>query len=298
VACSSGHTAAVPFWYNGSVRRPPRLGLLALALAGVTVLAGPIVRDTTTPTSPAAAVLSGRAAPPAEPSGATGDQIPASSPAVTPPPVEPVGVTASDTPLSEMLATEARVGESWPTPPALLTGYQWPLPHGRVTNPFGPSWASDIVVHGVPFHDGLDIATFCGDHVLAAHSGIVIAAGRKVDPWMGWIGSLAPSVAHRDRRGTWGTLPIVIVVDDGDGYRALYAHFSQVVVHVGQRIRAGQFIGYEGMTGFATGCHVHFGLFDPLETATMRLAPAVAKRTNLPPLEIARIDPLLILPPR
>jgi murein DD-endopeptidase MepM/ murein hydrolase activator NlpD len=167
-----------------------------------------------------------------------------------------------------------------------------------VTNPFGPSWASDIVVHGVPFHDGLDIATFCGDHVLAAHSGIVIAAGRKVDPWMGWIGSLAPSVAHRDRRGTWGTLPIIIVVDDGAGYRAIYAHFSQVVVHVGQRVRAGQFIGYEGMTGFATGCHVHFGLFSPFETATMQLAPAVAKRTKLPPLEIARIDPLLVLPPR
>ena len=134
---------------------------------------------------------------------------------------------------------------------------------------------------------GLDIATFCGDHVIAAHDGVVIAAGRKVDPWMGWVGSLAPSVARRDKHGLWGSLPIIVVVDDGNGYRSIYAHFWWIVVKAGQHVRAGQVIGYEGATGLATGCHLHYGLFSPHETATFALQPSVAKRMLLPPAEMA-----------
>ena len=150
--------------------------------------------------------------------------------------------------------------------PSTLTGYVWPLPKGRITNPFGPDWYSDNTLNGVRFHDGLDIATFCGDRIVAAHDGIVLAAGRKVDPYMGWIGSLAPSVTRRDRYNLWGELPIVIVVDDGNGYRSIYAHFSKIAVKVGQVIKAGEFIGWEGRTGFATGCHLHYGLFSPYTT--------------------------------
>ncbi|HEY2887290.1 MAG TPA: M23 family metallopeptidase, partial [Candidatus Limnocylindrales bacterium] len=182
--------------------------------------------------------------------------------------------------------------------PSTLTGYVWPLPKGRITNGFGPSWFGDNWVGGARFHDGMDIATYCGDRIVAAHAGVVLAAGRKVDPVMGWIGSLAPSVTRRDKYGLWGELPIVIVIDDGNGYRSIYAHFSQVVVKVGQVIRAGQFIGYEGRTGFATGCHLHYGLFSPYTTDRFGLRADVAKRTKLPLFEIARINPLLVLPPR
>ncbi|MGH2513138.1 MAG: M23 family metallopeptidase, partial [Candidatus Limnocylindrales bacterium] len=182
--------------------------------------------------------------------------------------------------------------------PSTLTGYVWPLAKGRITNPFGPDWYSDNTVNGVRFHDGLDLATFCGDRVVAAHDGTVLAAGRKVDPWMGWIGSLAPSVERRDKYGLWGELPIIIVVDDGNGYRSIYAHFSKVAVTVGETIKAGQFIGWEGRTGYATGCHVHYGLFSPEASGRFGLRADVVKRTKLPAWEIARIDPLLVLPPR
>lgn len=187
---------------------------------------------------------------------------------------------------------------SGPTDPSQLSGYVWPLPRGRITQPFGPSWAGTLSVDGVPFHDGLDIATFCGDHVLAAHDGVVLAAGRRVDPWMGWVGSLAPSVARRDRHNLWGSLPIIVVVDDGNGYRSIYAHLNALNVRAGQRVRAGQFLGWEGSTGFATGCHLHYGLFSPLETRVFTLEPRIAKRTKLPAFELARIDPLLVLPAR
>ena len=181
---------------------------------------------------------------------------------------------------------------------ATLTGYQWPLPRGRLTLPFGPSpWGSRIV-DGEKFHDGIDLATFCGDRVVAAHDGIVLAASRRYDPYIGWLGDLSPYQERLDRKKAWGSLPIVVIVDDGNGYRSIYAHFSKVVVKRGQAVKAGDFLGYEGMTGRASGCHVHYGLFSPLETATFGIDPSVVKRLKVPKTQIARIDPRLVLPPR
>jgi murein DD-endopeptidase MepM/ murein hydrolase activator NlpD len=185
-----------------------------------------------------------------------------------------------------------------PTPAlaATLTGYQSPLPHGRLTLPFGPSpWGSRIV-DGEKMHDGIDLATFCGDRVVAAHDGIVLTAGRHYDKYMGWIGDLQPYLDRLDKKKLYPTLPIVIVTDDGNGYRSIYAHFSKVAVKKGDTVQAGQFIGYEGRTGRASGCHVHYGLFSPLETATFGIDPAVVKRMKVPKREIARVDPLIVLP--
>lgn len=187
-----------------------------------------------------------------------------------------------------------------PTAPPIsaLTGYQWPLPHGRLTLPFGPSpWGSRIV-DGVNFHDAVDLATFCGDRIVAAHDGIVLAASRRYDNYMGWLGDLTPYKARLDAKHLWGTLPIVVVVDDGNGYRSIYAHFSKVAVKKGDVVASGDFLGFEGMTGRASGCHLHYGLFSPLETTTFGLDPDVVKRMKLPDSQIARTDPLLVLPPR
>lgn len=182
--------------------------------------------------------------------------------------------------------------------PDLLSGYVWPLPHGRVTLPFGPTPWGTLVVDGRLFHDGLDIATFCGDRVVAAHDGTVLAAGQHFDEQIGWIGDLRPYFARLDKYRAWGTLANVVIISDGDGYRSIYAHFASVTVHVGQHVTAGQLIGYEGQSGYASGCHVHFGLFSPLETARFGLRPDIVKRVQLPAFEIARIDPLRALPYR
>jgi murein DD-endopeptidase MepM/ murein hydrolase activator NlpD len=183
-----------------------------------------------------------------------------------------------------------------PAPPDTLVGYRSPLPHGRLTLPFGPSpWGSRLV-EGKAFHDGVDIATFCGDHVKAAHDGTVLAASRRFDTEIGWVGDLKPYFARLDRKHLWETLPITVVIDDGNGYRSIYAHFSKVVVKKGQTVKAGQFLGYEGMTGRASGCHLHYGLFSPLETATFAIEPEVVKRMKVPGAQIARVDPLLVIP--
>ena len=144
----------------------------------------------------------------------------------------------------------------------------------------------------------MDLATFCGDRIVAAHAGTVVAAGRHYDSQMGWIGDLGPYFARLDAKSLWVTLPIVVVIDDGNGYRSIYAHFEKIIVERGQTVEAGQLIGYEGRTGHASGCHLHYGLFSPQETARFGIDPAVAGHMKLPAWEIARIDPLLVLPPR
>lgn len=191
----------------------------------------------------------------------------------------------------------ARVGERQEPPdPRTLTGYRWPLARGRLTLPFKAIPGGDFLRDGHAWHDGVDLASFCGDRVLAAHDGIVLAAGRHFDDQLGWLGNLGPYYARLTSQHRWGMLPIVLVVDDGNGYRSVYAHFERLVVRVGQTVRAGQLVGFEGRTGHASGCHVHYGLFSPLETARFGVRPDIRKRLLTPPYEIARIDPLLVLP--
>ena len=185
-------------------------------------------------------------------------------------------------------------------PPAVtsLVGYRWPLLKGRLTQPFGATRWGSRVVDGKPFHDGIDLATFCGDRIVAAHDGVVLAAGRHYDEVIGWLGDLTAYYRRLDAKKLWSTLPIVVVIDDGNGYRSMYAHFEKVVVKPGQRVRAGDLLGREGRTGNASGCHLHYGLYSPLEPTVIAIEPGVAKRMKLPRAEIARIDPLLVLPDR
>jgi murein DD-endopeptidase MepM/ murein hydrolase activator NlpD len=181
-------------------------------------------------------------------------------------------------------------------PPASLTGYRWPLDHARLTQAFGPSAGGTFIVAGRRFHDGIDVASFCGAHIVAAHDGTVIAAGRRTDDAVGWVGDLVAYHARLDRLHLWSALAIVVVIDDGNGYRSLYAHFSRIVAKVGQVVRAGDFLGLEGATGDASGCHLHYGLFSPDAAGRFATDPAIVRRTLIPAAEIARIDPLSVLP--
>jgi len=183
-----------------------------------------------------------------------------------------------------------------PIPPNRMTGYQWPLTNATISLPFGPTTWGEVFVNGQRFHDGLDMTTYCGDYVYAAHDGTVLAASRHYDLFMGWAGDVTPYLDLLTRKNWWNSLPIVIVIDDGNGYRSIYAHEMSVTVKPGQQVKAGQVIGYEGATGLASGCHVHYGLFSTLETATFQSDPGVVKRDLIPTAEIARVDPLLVLP--
>lgn len=181
-------------------------------------------------------------------------------------------------------------------PPATLTGYVWPLDAPVITTPFGPSEWGDFFYEGQRFHDGVDMASNCGDPVYAAHDGKVLATGTTYDDQMGWVESLQPYKDLFNRKHWWSSLPLTIVIDDGDGFRSVYAHEYKITVKVGQQVKAKQIIGYEGATGNATGCHVHFGLFNPNEIATFSLDPGIVKRDLLPEHEVARVNPFYVLP--
>ena len=108
-------------------------------------------------------------------------------------------------------------------PPATATGQMtWPT--------YGPiySWFS-------AGHKGLDISPSYGTPVSAADSGVV--ASTTYDRW------------------GYGYL---ITVDHGNGYSTWYAHLSEILVSPGQRVGRGEVVGRVGMSGYATGPHLHF----------------------------------------
>lgn len=278
-------------------RRRPHARLAVIAFVGaLTVLialpAGPRgqVLDLVG-TNDGAAAIGHEPAPTGSPAPSMASATPAPTPASSPQPGT----------ISSKIAPRQGFGENaWTTAPPVagLEGYVWPIAHPRLTLPFGPSVWGSRVVDGEQFHDGVDLATFCGDQIMAVHDGKVIAAGRHYDEFIGWVGDLDPYFRRLDQKGLWMTLPIVVVIDDGNGYRSVYAHFGKITVKRGQAVKAGQLIGYEGATGRASGCHLHLSVFSPLERGTMEVRPDIAQRMKFPPRVIARIDPLLLLPPK
>jgi murein DD-endopeptidase MepM/ murein hydrolase activator NlpD len=184
-----------------------------------------------------------------------------------------------------------------PRDPAQLTGYRWPIRNARITNGFGKGYPGGFVIDGVTAHDGIDVANWCGAPIWAAHDGMVLTAGRHHEGFVGWLDDLTAYRASVDATNAWRSKAIAIVIDDQNGYRSVYVHLAKVNVKAGDVVKAGDLIGWEGETGNATGCHLHYGLFSPDETASWLLDPDTKSVEFLPRGEIARINPLLVLPP-
>ena len=51
-----------------------------------------------------------------------------------------------------------------------------------------------------------------------------------------------------------------VIISHPDGSQTLYAHLSSFAVAKGDRVAAGQRIGFSGTTGNSTGPHLHFEL--------------------------------------
>lgn len=92
-------------------------------------------------------------------------------------------------------------------------------------------------------HNAIDIGMPVGTPVLAALSGSVLATG-NTDATPGCYSF-----------GKW------VVLKHANGLATLYAHLSTINVSSGQSVSTGQSIGNSGMTGYATGPHLHFGVY-------------------------------------
>jgi murein DD-endopeptidase MepM/ murein hydrolase activator NlpD len=86
-----------------------------------------------------------------------------------------------------------------------------------------------------PWHPGVDLAADSGTPLYAAETGVVVFAG--------W---------HRDGYGE------LTIIDHGDGWTTYYGHQQTLYVGCGDQVSKGQLIGTMGMTGNATGVHLHF----------------------------------------
>ena len=118
----------------------------------------------------------------------------------------------------------------------------------RITQEWGPTnftLEPSYTYQGVyyqHFHGGIDMAVGCGTPILAAKAGVVVASGRPLWPYDPGYG---------------------VVIDHGGGIQTWYWHITtQIIVQPGQVVGTGQVIGYEGTTGFSTGCHLHFATND------------------------------------
>jgi murein DD-endopeptidase MepM/ murein hydrolase activator NlpD len=108
-----------------------------------------------------------------------------------------------------------------------------PVPGKKITSKYripGKHWACG-------YHTGVDYAAPTGTEVVACKSGKVLEAKSGV--------SFGPSYG------------LAVIIDHGDGMRAIYAHLSKIDVKAGDRVRSGDKIGEVGSTGNSTGPHLH-----------------------------------------
>ena len=198
------------------------------------------------------------------------------------------------------VATGAPSAEPSPSMPASkrpedLTGYRWPIQRaGRISSFFDYRDTGFLAVDGKRIHEGLDVTTFCGDQVWAAHKGTVLAAGRRFGPFMGFNDSLDTFYRRLERKGAMTDLPIVVVIDDGNGYRSAYVHLEDTAVTPGQQVKAGEVIGHMGRTGNASGCHLHYELFR-MDGGWMSVSKERVKEDHYPTQVRERVDPLRVL---
>jgi len=113
----------------------------------------------------------------------------------------------------------------------------WPV-KGRISGRFG----SQRIYKGGEagsYHSGLDITTGeSGTPFVAPADGVVILAAE------------APFSLEGN----------LLMIDHGNGLNSAFLHCSEIEVKLGDHVKQGQFIGRIGMTGRATGPHLHWSL--------------------------------------
>ena len=114
--------------------------------------------------------------------------------------------------------------------------FVWPAV-GRISGRFG----AQRVYRGTPgsYHSGIDISTGqAGSPYVAPADGVVILAAE------------APFTLEGN----------LLMIDHGNGLNSAFLHSSRLLVKPGDIVHRGQAIGLIGMTGRATGPHLHWSL--------------------------------------
>lgn len=89
-------------------------------------------------------------------------------------------------------------------------------------------------MYGSDQHGGYDIAGRNGTPIVATADGTVVFAG-----WAGSYGNM-------------------VEIEHAYGWTTVYGHCSKLAVRAGDRVKAGEVVGFVGSTGKSTGPHVHY----------------------------------------
>ncbi len=141
--------------------------------------------------------------------------------------------------LAERVSRNMRLGsESVEPARGLPIRLLWPTDYSVQMQPFGVN-AELYRRWGLPGHEGVDIRAPLNSHIYACADGVV----------------------YRVHDGSGGhPYGIHVRVRHADGYKTIYAHLNQVLVHTGQAVKAGDVIGLAGRTGNSVGSHLHLTL--------------------------------------
>jgi murein DD-endopeptidase MepM/ murein hydrolase activator NlpD len=115
---------------------------------------------------------------------------------------------------------------------------EWPI-GGVLTQKYGYT-AYSKKLYSSGFHNGVDVSASYGEPIKAALNGTITAIGN----------------CGRYAYGKW------IAIKHENALTTLYGHMSGYgAFKVGDQVKTGDIIGYEGSTGYSTGAHVHFGVY-------------------------------------
>ncbi|MDB5266066.1 MAG: putative zinc metalloprotease [Parcubacteria group bacterium] len=125
-----------------------------------------------------------------------------------------------------------------------------PVNNYCITQYFGntPFATANASIYNGMGHDGVDIGMPIGTPVHAALSGVVLGTG-NTDTAHNAAGQQCLSF------GKW------VMIKHANGLDTMYAHLSEIDVAKGDALSTGDVLGYSGMTGYATGPHLHFGVY-------------------------------------
>lgn len=160
-------------------------------------------------------------------------------------------------------------------PTAVHTVLSFPIENVAITQEYGYTKFARQA-YRTDFHTGIDFGVSIGTPIYAAADGVV---ARVDDNDKG---------AAKWRRYQYGKY---ILVGHANNLSTLYAHLSKQIVKVGDIIKRGQIIGYSGNTGYATGPHLHFGVYYTPELEFKSVPPA----NGLVPVGVT-VDPAGYLP--
>ena len=147
--------------------------------------------------------------------------------------VDPQGKTVLKEPVSKIIVK----GNKYIPDVGSTTSWGWPTDSGWTLSS-GYVWRTNPVTGRRELHGGLDISgTGYGSKIYATNNGRVKEASYHY---------------------SYGNH---VIIDHNNGYLTLYAHMSRINVKVGQVVARGDVIGFVGMTGTATGPHVHYEIW-------------------------------------